>query len=135
MVAVDGASTQGLSLEAVQSMLLGPEGSTCLVSLYRGEEGLYFEVPLLRHSARPELLHETPPLPPPPHAQTSRGVTSPAPDRARDDDASRGRSAQLEEVEEASRREFVVLKCNARYVSATMMLTRSSSRISRRFAK
>ena len=133
MVAADGASTQGLSLEAVQSMLLGPEGSTCLVSLYRGEEGLYFEVPLLRHSASPELLHETSPLPPPPNAQTSRGVTSPAPDRAPDDDASRGRSAQVEEAEEARRREFVVLKCNARYV--LVRLTRSSSRISRRLTE
>jgi len=34
-------------------MLVGKEGGTCLVSFYRHEDGLYFEVPLLRHSSSP----------------------------------------------------------------------------------
>jgi len=39
--------------QAAQSMLVGQEGGTCLASFYRHEDGLYFEVPLLRCSFSP----------------------------------------------------------------------------------
>lgn len=85
-------------------MLLGPEGSTCLVSLYRGEDGLYFEVPLLRHSAHDEL-----------QLEDGRKSRSPPPETASDGDGALGRSAEAEETGETGRRIFMALKCNARY--------------------
>ena len=48
LVAVDGVSTRLVSVDEAQTMLVGTQGSTCLLSLYRSEDGLYFEVPLLR---------------------------------------------------------------------------------------
>ena len=107
-MAVDGASTQGLSLEAVQTMLLGPEGSTCLVSLYRGEDGLYFEVPLLRHSAHDDL-----------QLEDGRKMS---PGTANDGDGAVSRSAEAEEAGETGRRIFMALKCNARYAPTVVRM-------------
>jgi hypothetical protein len=48
LVGVDGVSTFAMSVDVAQTMLVGTQGSTCLLSFYRSDDGLYFEVPLLR---------------------------------------------------------------------------------------
>ncbi|EKX52946.1 hypothetical protein GUITHDRAFT_133351 [Guillardia theta CCMP2712] len=50
LVAVDGQSTKNRNLDQVHSLLIGGEDTTCVGCFYRKPSGMYFEVPMLRHS-------------------------------------------------------------------------------------